>query len=283
MASISNNILGEYEANLKAQANVDRVATDKNTFLKLLVAQLTHQDPLNPVEDKEFIAQLAQFTSVEELQNLNKGMQELNEAYLRQQTTNAASFIGMQVEAKGDVVSIANIGSEDEKNPATSSPFYFELQGASSGGRWDVYTIGPDGLPYGPAIYTKELGPMNAGRQGDQWSGMTNDGKPCPDGQYIVVVSVVNENGKGMLVDTSTAGLIIGVETATDGNHKLTLSDGRQVYYNDVEYITDPRLFATDNGNGGDGDGGGDGSSGNDNEEGKEEGEGSGEGTGTET
>lgn len=281
MASISNtSILGEYEANLKAQANVDRVATDKNTFLKLLVAQLTHQDPLNPVEDKEFIAQLAQFTSVEELQNLNKGMQELNEAYLRQQTTNAASFIGMQVEAKGDVVSIANIGSEDKNNPATSSPFYFELQGAAAGGRWDIYTIGPDGLPYGTPIYTKELGPMSAGRHGDQWSGTTSDGKACQDGQYIVVVSVVDENGKGMLVNTSTAGLIVGVETATDGNHKLTLSDGRQVYYNDVEYITDPRLFATDNDDGGDEDG--DGGTDGDKEEEKENGEGSGEGTDTE-
>lgn len=62
---------------------------DKNDFLKLLVTQLRYQDPLNPVEDKEFIAQTAQFTSLEQMQNLNKAMG----------LSQAASFIGKNVEA----------------------------------------------------------------------------------------------------------------------------------------------------------------------------------------
>ncbi|MFV0502712.1 MAG: flagellar hook assembly protein FlgD [Lachnospirales bacterium] len=44
---------------------------DKNAFLNLLVTQLKYQDPTNPVEDKEFIAQMAQFTTLEEMQNMN--------------------------------------------------------------------------------------------------------------------------------------------------------------------------------------------------------------------
>jgi len=53
---------------------------DKNAFLNLLVTQLQYQDPLNPSSDTEFIAQMAQFSSLEQMQNMNKS-QELSQAY----------------------------------------------------------------------------------------------------------------------------------------------------------------------------------------------------------
>ncbi|NMC33248.1 MAG: flagellar hook assembly protein FlgD [Veillonellaceae bacterium] len=59
----------------------------KDDFLKLLVAQLQSQDPLNPMEDKEFISQMAQFTSLEQMKNMNMAVQ----------ITQATSYIGKQV------------------------------------------------------------------------------------------------------------------------------------------------------------------------------------------
>jgi flagellar basal-body rod modification protein FlgD len=47
----------------------------KDEFLKLLTAQMTHQDPLNPMDDKAFIAQMAQFSSLEQLMNMNKTLE----------------------------------------------------------------------------------------------------------------------------------------------------------------------------------------------------------------
>lgn len=76
----------------------------KDDFLKLLVAQLRFQDPLKPLEDKEFIAQLAQFNSLEQMINLNKNFEE---SLSFQQLTQASSLIGKEVSgvdtAKGEV------------------------------------------------------------------------------------------------------------------------------------------------------------------------------------
>ena len=82
----------------------------KDDFLQLLVTQLQHQDPLAPMEDKEFISQMAQFTSLEQMKNMNNAVQ----------ITQATSFIGKQVtwadsqgtEQTGIVTAIRIVNSE---------------------------------------------------------------------------------------------------------------------------------------------------------------------------
>ena len=66
----------------------------KDTFLKLLAAQLQHQNPLNPTDDQQFLAQMAQMSEVEQVTNMAKGQEEITRS---QQMTEAVSLIGRTV------------------------------------------------------------------------------------------------------------------------------------------------------------------------------------------
>lgn len=96
------NNVGTVEQYQKARENDeerDPSALGKDQFLKLLITQLRHQDPISPVEDKEFIAQLAQFSSLEQMQSLNSNMEMM--MLSQQKLTSlgqATQMIGKEVE-----------------------------------------------------------------------------------------------------------------------------------------------------------------------------------------
>lgn len=72
-----------FDENNNSQATTNSNSKlDKDAFLKLLVTQLANQDPLNPMEDREFIAQMAQFSALEQMQNLNSNITELGSEML---------------------------------------------------------------------------------------------------------------------------------------------------------------------------------------------------------
>lgn len=69
----------------------------KDAFLKLLITQLQHQDPTNPMDDREFISQMAQFSSLEQMQNMTKAMESLLASQQQTQMMNYSTFIGKEV------------------------------------------------------------------------------------------------------------------------------------------------------------------------------------------
>jgi flagellar basal-body rod modification protein FlgD len=86
----------EVNAKLKAKKGKLPSELDKDSFLKLLVAELRHQDPTQPMNDREFISQMAQFSSLEQMSNMNQSIEKL---VLRSQSSDAFSLIGKEVEA----------------------------------------------------------------------------------------------------------------------------------------------------------------------------------------
>ena len=78
MARVSQEV-DSYNKTLNEGRGTKPGATlDKNDFLKILMTQLTHQDPTQPMDDKEFIAQMAQFSSLEQITNMSAGFQKLS-------------------------------------------------------------------------------------------------------------------------------------------------------------------------------------------------------------
>ena len=169
----------------QASGAVSTVATTKtaqelgkNDFLKLLTVQLKNQDPMEPIKNEAFIAQLAQFSSLEQLQNINTTLADGNKngttgqsATLAALSNNTAvSFIGKQVEIQTDTVSLPDSGSAN---------IAYALEGAADRVSVDI----TDSL--GSHVRTIALHP--SGLQGTMlWDGKTDDGVKVRPGTYRI-------------------------------------------------------------------------------------------------
>lgn len=86
----------------------------KDDFLNLLVAQLKNQDPLNPMKDTEFVAQLANFSSLEQTTSMNKNMEEFLKQQQYQNSAAAVNMMGMQItSAAGETGIVTGVKIED--------------------------------------------------------------------------------------------------------------------------------------------------------------------------
>jgi flagellar basal-body rod modification protein FlgD len=95
-AARSRNNADAVNKTLKARGKNVGEAMGKDSFLKLLVTELRHQDPTQPMADKEFIAQMAQFSSLEQMQNMSTAMTSLNK---KARMSEAYDLIGKRIEA----------------------------------------------------------------------------------------------------------------------------------------------------------------------------------------
>lgn len=66
---------------------------DKDAFLKLLIAELSNQDPLNPMDDREFIAQMAQFSTLEQMTNMTKALEGMSSM----EQYSAVNYVGKKI------------------------------------------------------------------------------------------------------------------------------------------------------------------------------------------
>jgi len=140
-------------------------------FLELMVAQLENQDPTKPMDNFQFLSQIAQFGTVDGIQGLQDSFADLAGIFNANQTLQAAGLVGRTV------VTESNLGSLAPEAPLEAT---IDLPASSS----NVTLFVQDTT--GRLVHSRELGAAAAGEINVQWDGLDEAGNPLPPGQYRV-------------------------------------------------------------------------------------------------
>ncbi len=181
----------------------------KHDFLKLLVTQLKNQDPLKPVENQEFVAQLAQFSQLEQSSQQVTLLERMIETQAAGQHYSVLPLIGRQVVLNGSLVQLGS-------GPATLS-YHLDAQAASV--RVTIMNSANQ------AVRTMDLGGQNAGAQDVQWNGLDQNGSPVKPGTYQYRIGAVDRNGVPVSVTTTSRVTVTGVQPNGDRPASLLAGD----------------------------------------------------------
>ncbi len=193
----------------------DKIAEQKNMFLNLLVKQLQYQDPLNPVENTEFTAQLAQFSQLESLSEMNSNIELMAQFQNSMNSMQAASFIGKQVNATGNTINFT--GAE--------TTIDFNLQDNASLVTVTIYNSS------GSAVRTMDMRGVQQGDVSCVWDGRNNNGEVLSPGTYYFGIHATGLTGAPVGSTSYANGTVTGVtfENGTIylqvGDKKITLAD----------------------------------------------------------
>jgi flagellar basal-body rod modification protein FlgD len=187
----------------------------QDDFLKLFVTQMKYQNPLNPMDSTEFTAQLAQFSSLEQLTNISGQLNNLSVYENSLNNTLTTTFIGRKVEFAGDSLYLkgnADIG-------------YSLSAGAS-----DVKITISDSS--GKVVREIDAGARAAGSNTYSWDGKDSLGNALPDGNYSIRVDAYDAAGNTVDSQTQSSGTVTGVSfdnnvtsLIIDGTTRINLSD----------------------------------------------------------
>lgn len=189
-------------------------------FLKLMIAQLENQDPTKPLENTEFLSQMAQFSTVEGIQGIQEGFGNLSSVLSTNQTLQAASLVGH------DVVTESNVGvlADGETLDAT-----IDLRQASGAVTLYIQDMA------GNLVHSRTLGASAPGEIKVQWDGITDNGDIALPGQYRVSAEAVTQGQ----VEATPVYAHSRVESVTidgaSGGVVLNLAGGDQVSLTEVK------------------------------------------------
>jgi flagellar basal-body rod modification protein FlgD len=200
----------------------------KDDFLQLLVTKLQYQDPLDPVKDEDFVAQLAQFSSLEQMNNIAEGIESSNQwDYLQMQSLNnvmASGLIGREVTAD-----FGGVYLDDDSEPKIS----YTLSEAAQSVTFEIR----DSENKVVATITKE--DLEAGSGSITWNGNDRMGNRVAEGYYTVTAEATAPTGETFDPSLKLIGEVTGV-TYRDGSAFLIVN-GSEIALGDITEIKTPQ------------------------------------------
>jgi len=191
----------------------------KEDFLMLLLEQLSHQDPLNPLDSTEFTAQLSQFSSLEELTNINSTLNDVLAFQQSMQNASVADLVGKTVKVDGNSAYLRE-----------TAEIHYELLHDAASVEISVYDNS------GRLVHLEKVGTEAAGEQRYLWDGKDNSGNQLPEGSYTFQVEALDISGEPVNTATSASGTVTEV-LFEDGLTFIVLNGNTKVNLNDIRSI----------------------------------------------
>ena len=209
------------EQKMKEAAEEETLGRD--AFLTLFTTQLKNQNPLDPMGNEAFVAQLAQFSQVEGIKGMQTSMEDLVSTIKGEQMLAGAQLVGKRVAVAGGYIS----GGDGQSSEGT-----VDLPSGAKGIAYAVYDSSTD-----TPIFRGTMGPQAPGKTVIPWNGRDSEGQKVPVGDYVIKANVVN-GGKLVAVPVTT---LVGVESVSwrpDAQEiSLEIDGGRSVTMGEVARI----------------------------------------------
>ncbi|HBU48147.1 MAG TPA: hypothetical protein DEB46_07520 [Myxococcales bacterium] len=209
--------------NLRLQPSAEPTATqdlDKDSFLKLLVTQLQNQNPLEPMENTEFIGQMAQFSSLEQQVQTNSNLSELALATSAQISSQAVNLVGKQVMVPGDHVELVDAEAD----------IHLSLPASIATGQVEVVDENGD------VVRRIRLGAQSEGPLTVTWDGRDDEGRVVEQGSYRIRAEGLDAQGRTVDIATHLLARVdavvfeAGIPRLRAGGRMVNLGDVREVH-----------------------------------------------------
>jgi len=212
----------DYQAKQKIKPTNEQMG--QTEFLTLFTTQLKNQNPLDPVKNEAFVAQLAQFSQLEATTAMKTSMQNLVSSLANDRLLGATSLIGKTVAVPDGPVTVTD---------STVSQGVVNLPTGADGIKLQVYN------DKGILVRTQIIGAQPVGDFTIAWDGMTDGGVAAPNGTYRYVANV-NSNGSVTKPTVNTYAAVTGVTSAgtSDGAMLLEVAGGKTVNLADVKRVS---------------------------------------------